>query len=198
VSRVPDNYSPAQKALHWLVALLIVTTVPIGLTMANLTGPGPLTDTLYEVHKSIGLVVFGLAILRIAVRLRRGAPLVPGLAPWQRAAARGSHYALYLLIVLVPLTGWAGTSACCAPVNLFWTLPLTLPVSGGMETAGAIFRVHYLLAFTLTGIVLVHVAAALHHHFVRRDRTLRRMLPGRDLAAGKREEVRMPHEAGRA
>lgn len=79
----------------------------------------------------------------------------------------------------VPLLGWAGTSACCAPVMLYFTLPLTLPISGGMPVGEAILRVHQVAAFTLVALVLLHAAAALHHHLVRRDGTLRRMLPGR-------------------
>ena len=86
---------------------------------------------------------------------------------------------MYILIVLVPLAGWTATSACCAPVNLFWTIPVTLPIEGGMDAAKPIFRIHDTLALTLTAIVLVHAAAALHHHFVRRDPTLLRMWPGR-------------------
>jgi cytochrome b561 len=173
----PEGYSPAQKLLHWATALLIVTLVPVGLTMVRLE-PGSIPNTLYEVHKSFGLLVFGLALGRIALRLTRGAPpLVPGLPAWQRAAAHGSHIALYILIVLVPVLGWSGTSACCAPVNLFWTIPLTLPVSGGMEVAKRIFALHDAMALTLAGIVLIHVGAALYHHLIRRDDTLRRMLP---------------------
>lgn len=177
----PDAYSPAQKALHWLIAALIVVLVPVGVTMAEILEDGPIKNSAYELHKSFGLTVFSLAVLRAGIRLVRGAPpLVPGLPAWQRAAARASHYALYLLIILVPLSGWTATSVCCAPVNLFWTVPLTLPlpIEGGMEQSEPFFLVHYALAFTLTAIVLVHVGAALHHHFVRRDRTLLRMLPG--------------------
>lgn len=182
----PEGYSPAQKALHWATALLILTLVPVGLTMTRL-GEHPVAGTLYEVHKSIGLIVFGLALARVALRLVRGAPpLVPGLPAWQRAAAHGSHIALYILIVLVPVLGWAGTSACCAPVNLFWTVPLTLPVDGGMEAAKPILGLHQAMALTLAGIVAIHVAAALYHHLIRRDDTLRRMLPlgHRRAAAG--------------
>jgi cytochrome b561 len=182
----PEGYSPAQKLLHWATALLIVTLVPVGLTMVRLE-PGSIPNTLYEVHKSFGLLVFGLALGRIALRLTRGAPpLVPGLPAWQRAAAHGSHIALYILIVLVPVLGWSGTSACCAPVNLFWTIPLTLPVSGGMEVAKRIFALHDAMALTLAGIVLIHVGAALYHHLIRRDDTLRRMLPLGRARAGAR------------
>jgi cytochrome b561 len=171
-----QTYSPTQKILHWASAALIVTLLPIGVIMSG-RDPDPVTNALYELHKSFGLTVFSLALLRVGLRFWWGAPpLVPGLPAWQRFAAHTSHYALYLLIVLVPLSGWAATSACCAPVNLFWTLPLSLPVSGGMETAKAIFQAHKLLAFLLAAIVIVHVAAALHHHIVRRDETLKRML----------------------
>jgi cytochrome b561 len=182
----PEGYSLAQKLLHWATALLIVTLVPVGLTMVRLE-PGSIPNTLYEVHKSFGLLVFGLALGRIALRLTRGAPpLVPGLPAWQRAAAHGSHIALYILIVLVPVLGWSGTSACCAPVKLFWTIPLTLPVSGGMEVAKRIFALHDAMALTLAGIVLIHVGAALYHHLIRRDDTLRRMLPLGRARAGAR------------
>lgn len=197
MNREPDGYSPTQRLLHWTIAILIFVTVPIGISIANLLKPGPVTDFFYEVHKSLGLTIFTLAIIRIAVRWRRGAPpLVEGLPRWQRTAAYVSHYALYLLIVLVPIAGWSATSACCAPVNLFWTLPVTLPISGGMEAAKPIFRIHNALALTLTGIVLVHVSAALHHHFVRGDGTLLRMLTGVG-SARERQEIRVADPARR-
>lgn len=175
----PASYSPAQKWLHWLMAAIIVLVmIPAGLTMTRL-GEGETTNRLYEIHKSFGLIVFTLAVIRAAVRLTRGAPpLEPDLPDWQRFAARLSHYGLYVLIVLIPITGWVATSACCAPVKLFWTIPLTLPVTGSEDFSKAVFGLHNALVFTLMGVVVIHVAAALHHHFVRRDRTLARMLPG--------------------
>lgn len=178
MGEAPATYAPAQKWLHWsMAALIVLIMIPAGLTMTRL-GEGETTNTLYELHKSFGLIIFGLALLRAAVRLTRGAPpLEPEIPSWQRFAAASSHYALYMLIFLVPLTGWAATSVCCAPVNLFWTVPLTLPVTGNEHLAKAIFRLHYGFVYTLMAIVSVHVAAALQHHFIRRDRTLTRMLP---------------------
>jgi cytochrome b561 len=179
----PDHYSPGQKWLHWLIAALILMQIPVGLVMAG-RDPSPVVNFLYEWHKSIGLVILTLALIRVAVRARRGAPaLVPGLPAWQRTAARASHYTLYTLIVLVPIIGWTATSACCKPVKLFWTIPLSLPVGGGMDAAKVIFRFHYAFAAMLAALVLIHAGAALHHHFVRRDATLRRMLPGGDAGA---------------
>jgi cytochrome b561 len=152
--------------------------VPAGLTMTRL-GEGPTTNTLYEIHKSFGVIVFSLAVIRAGLRLTRGAPpLEPDIPAWQRFAAYVSHYAMYMLIFLVPITGWVATSACCAPVSLFWTIPVTLPVGGGEDFAKAVFRFHHGFVYTLMAIVTVHLAAALQHHFIRLDRTLVRMLPG--------------------
>ena len=175
----PAHYSPTQKALHWAIAVLIAGLVPVAITMVNL-GEGDLQNRLYELHKSVGLTVLALVLARILVRLSRGAPeLVAGIPAWQRRAAHASHAALYGLILLVPLLGWAGTSACCAPVSWFGLVSLTLPISGGMPVGERILGVHKLAAFLLVFLALVHAAAALHHHLIRRDGTLRRMLPAR-------------------
>jgi cytochrome b561 len=172
------RYSTSQILIHWLTALFILSLFPMGLVMTRL-GPGPTTNLLYELHKSFGLIVLCLALLRVAIRLLRGAPpVVDNIPRWQKAAAHASHLALYLLIFLVPLSGLAATSACCAPVNLFWTIPFTLPVEGGMEVARRIFLAHNILSASLAAILLVHAGAALHHHYALRDETLRRMLPG--------------------
>jgi cytochrome b561 len=179
----PVSYSTGQKVLHWMIAALIVAQVIIGILIVQVLKPGPVTNVFYEVHKSFGLSILALALVRVAVRWRRGAPsMVEGLPVWQRVAARTSHYALYVLIVIVPLAGWTATSTCCPPVRYFWTVDVTLPVEveegeDRMEAAKPIFRIHRTLALTLAGLVLIHAGAALHHHFVRRDETLRRMLP---------------------
>jgi cytochrome b561 len=178
---LPSRYSSAQKVLHWTMAVLIVVMVTVGLTMTNM-GDGPVKNFLYELHKSTGLVVLTLALIRIAVRRTRSAPPLEPMPEWQRKAAYASHYSMYVLIVLVPLAGWIATSYCCKPVNLFWTVPVSLPIPDAptMEAAAPLFLVHFTLAFMLAAIVTVHVTAALHHHFVKRDRTLLRMLPGGD------------------
>jgi cytochrome b561 len=178
MSEPPHRYSGLQKALHWAMAALIVVMVAVGLTMTNLAD-GPAKDVLYELHKSTGLTVLALALVRVAVRSARGTPPLEPMPGWQRFAAHLSHYALYGLIVLVPLAGWTATSSCCPPVSLFWTVPLTLPMPADEAFWKAVFRIHVALAFTLAAIASIHVAAALHHHFIRRDRTLLRMLPGK-------------------
>lgn len=178
MAAAPARYSALQITIHWLTAIIVIGMIAAGLTMTRL-GPGPTTNLLYELHKTFGIIVFGLVILRIALRLTSGAPpVVDTIPPWQRIAARGSHLALYALLVLVPLIGWIATSTCCAPVNLFWTIPVTLPFYGGMEASKPIFLVHRVLGFSLAGLLLLHASAALHHHYVIKDDTLRKMLPG--------------------
>jgi cytochrome b561 len=173
---VSAAWSPGQKALHWLVAALVAGLVAAGLAMTNL-GDGDLKNRLYELHKSFGLVVLAALLPRLVLRALRGAPPPVPMPAWQRLAARASHGLLYALAVVVPVLGWAGTSACCAPVEWFGLLPLTLPIGGGMERGAAILAVHRVLALTLAGLAVLHAGAALHHHLVRRDAALRRILP---------------------
>jgi cytochrome b561 len=190
MARLSLRYSPAQKWLHWLMAALIVLVmIPVGLTMTQL-GEGETTNRLYELHKSFGIIVLSLAAVRAVLRLIRGAPpLEPSIPTWQRFAAHASHYALYMLIFLVPITGWVATSACCPPVKLFWTVPVTLPVAQSEDFSKAVFQLHYGFISILIGIAAIHAAAALQHHFIRRDRTLLRMLPdgsGETVATSRR------------
>lgn len=175
---IPQAYSGAQKALHWLMALLVVVMLAVGLSLPRL-GPGPLTNTLYEIHKSTGMLLLALVLVRLALRFRRGAPpLDPTLPLWQRRAAAASHAALYGLLIVMPIAGWAGTSACCRPVEFLWTVPMTMPVPPGDAVTKPAFALHLALGLALIALIGLHAAAALHHHFVRRDDTLRRMLPG--------------------
>lgn len=170
-------YTPAQKTLHWLVAILIVGLVAVGLFMVGMPD-GDAKNRIYELHKSFGLLVLAVLIVRLVVRFVRGAPPpVAGIPQWQRRVAPVTHALLYVLAVVVPVLGWSGTSACCAPVEWFGVLPLTLPIGGGMDRGEAILTIHKVLALTLAGLATLHLVAALHHHFVRRDATLRRMLP---------------------
>ena len=181
----PEGYSAAQKWLHWTIAALIVLQLSVGVSLPRLP-EGAVTNALYELHKSFGLTILALALVRIALRSSRGAPpLEPNIPGWQRAAAYASHYALYTLVVLVPIAGWTATSAGYPPVNYFWTIPVTLPVEHNEDWANQVYWIHAVLALLLALTALVHAGAALHHHFIRRDRTLLRMLPGTDATAGR-------------
>lgn len=180
----PEVYSAPHRAIHWITAILIIGLVPVGFYMASIPFPPhpganpPVKNTLYELHKSFGLIVLMLAIARLVVRRVKGVPPPePTLTRFQRAASAAVHHTLYVLIFLVPFAGWLATSMCYGPVNLFWTVPMTLPFSGEQATCAAIYRVHLGGAILMTALVLVHVGAALMHLLVFRDGVFRRMWP---------------------
>lgn len=174
-----DGYSAAQKWLHWLHAALILTLIPVGIAMSG-ADPSPTVNAMYELHKSFGLTVFVLAVLRVAFRVARGAPAYPADMPaMQRRAAHGVHLMLYVLIFVTPVLGFVGTSMCCKPVNLFWTVPVPFGFEGAEATVKTVFLLHKIAAITLAVLVVGHIGAALFHAVVRRDGILQRMLPGR-------------------
>jgi cytochrome b561 len=170
-------YSAPAKTLHWLSALAIICVVPLGIAMVNAT-PGPTQNQLYDLHRSFGALVLALSGARLLWRLYVPPPPLIGVMPaWQALAARTTHAALYVLLFLVPLLGWSGTSAFGAKIIVFGLFELPPIVSKDQELAGTLLGMHVYSALALCGILAVHAGAALHHHFVRKDETLRRMLP---------------------
>ncbi|MDX2265951.1 MAG: cytochrome b [Hyphomicrobiales bacterium] len=172
-----DAYSPIAKALHWIIAVCVVFLVPAGVVMANVPG----LDTLYNLHRSVGALVMGLMAARVGYRLVNGAPAAyPGLGAAERFASGAAHAALYALLIAVPVAGWAGTSAYGAQIMVFglFELPPIMAVDTSPDKAYAlqILNVHKVLALTMTAIAVVHIVAALRHHFIKRDGVLRRML----------------------
>jgi cytochrome b561 len=174
------RYSFAARALHWLVAAFVICMVPLGLYMVSrgaATNFDALTGQLYDLHKLAGFTVLWLIVLRVLVRLRRGAPPpLPTLTPLERIASTAVHHLLYLLLLVVPVLGWAGISAYPA-LNIFglFNLPGILPANE--QLANKIFSVHGLLAQGLGILALIHIAAALRHRFIKHDGVLRRMWP---------------------
>lgn len=175
--------------LHWLVALLFLFMLAIGVTMTRLSLTDPLTFPLFQLHKSIGVTIFALVVLRVAWRAGNGPPPLPAtLKPYERALARATHWGLYAALLLMPLTGWVIVSASPLgiPTVLYGVLPLphigfvaAHPDKAAIETAAS--WVHAVIATVAAILVALHVAAALWHHFIRRDDVLTRMLPSRAL-----------------
>jgi cytochrome b561 len=126
--------------------------------------------TLVSIHKPLGVAILVLALIRLAVRLRYGAPALPADLPQpMKLAAVASHYALYALMIAMPLLGWGMLSAGAYPVVLYagWHLPAILPQSDSLHTL--LWDAHFYLAFAFFALILLHVAAALFHALVRRD-----------------------------
>jgi cytochrome b561 len=177
----PQRYGGPARLLHWLMALLLAVQIPVGLVMSYrgnvLNLWNQLTDFLYSAHKSIGFVLLILLLLRALVRLTAGAPSPePSLALWQRRVAAANHAGLYALLLIVPLLGWLGTSLLPA-LEVFGVVSLPSISPADRAASDTVFTLHRLTAFLLVALIALHVAAALHHHFIRRDNVLRRMLP---------------------
>lgn len=164
--------------LHWLTVLLVLGLLVVGLVMTELPNSA-FKVKVYALHKSIGLTVLGLTVLRLLWRLFAGTPApVPGTPRWQNALAQVTHGILYVLLLLMPLSGWLYNSASGFPLKYFgwFSVPALSGRDAGLKAlAHDIHEWGYLL---LIVVVLGHAAAALYHHYRNRDATLARMLPG--------------------
>lgn len=171
-----QGYNRPAIALHWLVAVLICCSFPLGLYMTSLA-LSPLKLQLYSYHKWLGMLILALVVLRVLWRLGKGAPPALPAPAWQQRAAVVTHTLLYALMVAIPLTGWMMSSAKGFPVVWLGVLPLPDLVGKDEALGDLLLATHKALNFLLLGLVGLHVAAALKHHFVDRDATLVRMLP---------------------
>nr|WP_295784358.1 cytochrome b [Rhodoferax sp.] len=179
----PRRYNGFAIFLHWLLALALVGIFSVGLYMADLPF-SPQRLKLYNWHKWAGISILTLSAIRLLWRLSHKPPALPqsvtlGMPGWQVTAYHATHVAMYALFFIVPLIGWAYSSAAGFPIVLFGVLPLPDFVSASKPLAEMIKPWHQYSAFALAGLVLLHVAAALKHHFIDKDGLLARMLPGK-------------------
>ena len=174
------RYTQTAIALHWLMALLIVATFFLGLTMVDMPGITPTKLKYFNWHKWMGVTVSGLAVLRLLWRLTHAAPALPATMPkWQRLAAELGHLGLYVLMFAVPLSGYFYSLAAGFKVVYLGLYPLPVLIDPNPELKPILKAVHYLLNMGFAALVSIHVAAALKHYFVDRDDILKRMLPWR-------------------
>ncbi len=179
----PRRYNGFAIALHWLLALALVGIFSVGLYMADLPF-SPQRLKLYNWHKWAGITILTLSTIRLLWRLSHKPPALPqsvifGMPSWQMQAYHATHWLMYALFFIVPVVGWAYSSAAGFPIVLFGVLPLPDFVSASKPLAELIKPWHEYSAFALAGLVLLHVAAALKHHFIDKDGLLQRMLPGK-------------------
>ena len=163
------------QLLHWLIVVLIITQFTLATLFDDLP-PGVRKLTLLARHKSVGITILMLAALRLAWRWTNPTPALPDtLRPWERRLA--THALLYVLLFAVPLAGWTMSSARGFPVSWFgfFTLPDLVPKNKALYEL--LVTTHGILAWTLGVVAIVHMLAALKHHFVLKDDVLRRMLP---------------------
>lgn len=194
------RYHAIAIALHWAIAVLIVTLVIVGTWMhgaqealvanAKDAPPAALVQAVYQMHKSFGLLALALTAARLVWRLLNPPPPLPAhLAPWERAAAHAVHWAFYGLMFAMPLSGWALASASTTPypTRLFFVEWLPWPHIGALahlapdakaDAEATIGEAHKLLAYGALGLLAVHLGAVARHVFVARDTVLARIAPG--------------------
>jgi cytochrome b561 len=173
-------YSPVARALHWTIAALVLITAPIGFIMTD-RGERNIwdatTNNMYSTHKLIGLFILALMVGRWVYRLSHGAPpSEPTLTPAQKGLSHAVHWSLYVLLIAVPIGGFLGISYF--PALDIFGVKLPALVSPNEDLAKQIFKIHGFAATVLLGLVVLHIAAALYHGFVKSDGVLARMWPG--------------------
>ena len=176
-ARAPLKWGGVSMVFHWLIALLIIALATIGLIMTDMAN-SPTKINVYQLHKSIGIIVLALAALLLLWRLATRAPVpLAGTPRWQRIAASGTHAALYAMMLVMPLSGWLFNSAANFPLK--WFGLVKLPALWGPDPAVKQWArdVHEYGFYVLAALVLLHVGAALWHHWFVKDATLARMLP---------------------
>ena len=182
-SEIPARYTRTAITLHWLIAILVVVQFAWGWWMLSIPKQpaGPRADA-FNLHKSIGLTILALMMLRLAWRVRHPAPELPPMPRWQRRLARATHVALYAALLLQPLAGYLGSVFSGYPVKYFG---MTLPAWGLKHDAlkELLSTVHLFTSWTIVALVLLHVAGAARHAFVLRDGLVARMGLGRRQAA---------------
>jgi cytochrome b561 len=182
----PARYDAVAMGLHWLTALFILGLLATGLTMeTNLQRATQFDYRLFQLHKSLGITVLMLSVVRLAWLLTHRPPPEPKIMPpWQKRVDHVAHWLFYVLLLGLPLLGWAAVSASPLriPTVLYGTIPWpALPVFGALSDKRPVE--HLLLglhadgAWVMIGLLVLHVGAALAHQFLWHDRVLSRMLP---------------------
>jgi len=173
-----EHYSRGAIAFHWGIAALILFNLIGGLFHDAM----PRAWGVMPIHKSVGMAVLLLTLGRIGWRLTHTPPRLPAAMPaWEKTAANAVHFLLYALMLILPLTGWLLSSNPERPRPIDWFGLFQIPVlPATSDIAHNAHEAHELLGFLMAGLVLVHIAAALRHHFLLRDGVLARMIPGRN------------------
>jgi len=173
-----ETYDAVAKALHWSMAIAIIGMIVLGIYVSRLP-PSMRTFRLFDTHKSMGIALMMLALLRLLWRFFRGAPetLRDGAKRWELFVAHLVHVLLYLLMIGIPLIGWVGASASGLPMTFFGIVDIPRIVSPSKDLQQIFLLTHDWLNWFLMSLIALHIAGALKRHFVLRDATLRRMLP---------------------
>ncbi|MES2058030.1 MAG: cytochrome b [Pseudomonadota bacterium] len=182
MNRGSPDFHPALRALHWLMAVMVLAMLFIGVGMVSTAGPP--YPALLALHRPIGIAILVLVLIRLPLRLATGTPALPDdLSPLEKSVAKGSHVLLYAAIMGTPLIGWAMLSAGGYPIQVTkgFVLPPILPHN--LDLYAFLREVHTIVAFLFFALILAHLAAALVHGLIRKDGVLRSMTVGHPVSA---------------
>ena len=173
------SYGRIAKGLHWLMALMIIGLLAVGLYMTGMENSSD-KFRLYGLHKATGIMVLVLVCFRLFWRFVHTPPPLPPHMKWvERMAAHSSHAVLYIIMFVLPLSGWAMSSAAGFPVSVYGFFTLPNLIAPNKELVDLLKEVHELIAYGLIGLIGLHMSAALFHHFYHKDDVLTRMVPFR-------------------
>lgn len=180
INNTADSWGSVARTLHWLLFVLVVTLLIVGHVMEGMAETDPRRLQVYGLHKSFGLVVLMLAVLRLWWRLRQTArPTMPAhMKDWERSLATVNHGLLYAALFVMPISGYVMSCAAGYPPKLFG---LAVPdlVGKNEALAGLAHTTHVWAGWVVVGLIALHLAGALKHHFVYKDNVLTRMLTGK-------------------
>jgi len=177
-----EHYSGVARFFHWLTAIVVLVMLGTGLLMVyrgkDLNIWDDLTNGLYTTHKTLGLVLLALVVMRLLYRINHGAPDdEPSLNFFQRFMSHSTHWGLYALLIGLPILGWIGISLFPA-LGTFGGFKIPALMSPDQGLSKQVFWFHALGAYAIMVLIAMHVGAAMYHHVIRGDNVLRRMLPG--------------------
>ena len=179
MSAESKHFSRPARALHWLMAPLVIAMLFIGIGMVATLSTWH--QTLLAIHRPLGIGILLLVVVRLAVRLTHRTPGLPGDMPkWQQHIAHSSHLIFYVLLFAMPLVGWSMLSAGGFPIHLFGPVNLPPIVPQDVRLYAFLRSAHTVLAFALFATFLAHLGAALFHGLIRRDGVVSSMVRGRD------------------
>jgi cytochrome b561 len=187
------RWGPVSQLLHWLIVLLIIGQGTVGLVMHEMHN-SPTKIQVYALHKSFGLTLLALVVLRLSWRWYAGTPKpVPGTPGWQEKIATLTHWGLYALLFAIPISGWVLNSAAGFPLQWFGLFNLPAITGRDHNLHEAAEDLHELLFWVLVGLAVAHASAAVYHHMFQRDDTLARMLPRGWLRGGRSASTTEEH-----
>lgn len=173
-----NRYDPAARWFHWTTAILVLATIPIGIAMTQYVEAKQLRDLFFVLHESIGLSILVVTAARLAWRLLHGAPPPSrALSPFEILLSSSTHALLYIILIAMPITGYLLIVAGGHPLSYFGLFAVPRIIGKYRDLSRFAEDAHLTLQWVIYTLVTMHVAAALHHHLVRRNDVLSRMLP---------------------